>query len=618
MNRFFNTLLCLGCFVFTLAGAGNTEKKGDREVQKNRYVQGWNILSDDEKLAEMVIERSREYGINHLQLSHHLIMDLRHAKNLTRAARVNRLVDKAHEAGIPKVLIWDHMLYPLNYYPKEFRSGPDSLIDLDNPEFWAWIKNDYREMLGLVPGIDGLILTFIETGARIENQHSRVLKTPQEKLAAMIDTISSLIIDEKGLELYVRTFFYTRQERENMLNCLNLIQNKGIRVMTKEVPHDFFLTHPPASYVGDIKFPVIIEFDAAHEYNGQGIIASIFPGLHLKRWESYKKLPNVIGYVARTDRSHNSTILNHNPAEINLAVLHEAFNNEVDIDSVYHRFVTKKYGKAAVPFLVPAMKKSYDVVSSVFYTLGLNTNSHSRLQYDDNSAYQRHVSGKWMDNPVVRIENGVNKEFHYWQDIVNHLAPAWYKRDEKTQLAKESQWVLEQGWLQPMEKINEEYLRYVLTEKKFGVEQASLALQLVRQAEQHVTGTNSYDSLLHIFERTLLTARLYEASAKVFFGFRVYARGDRFQTEFVTRKLSEGLADLKEVALEMYRYPFKGPVGQFEWEEDIYRGLAYYNAIQNRQSDDFTPNTFPYFPYEGIPPKEREKIWDEAFKGNKR
>ncbi|MDD4225210.1 MAG: hypothetical protein WCY58_01985 [Mariniphaga sp.] len=382
MNLLFTSLLYFGCFVFTIAGAGNPVTKNDREEQKNRYVQGWNILSDDEKLAEMVIEHSRDYSINHLQLSHHLIMDLRHAKNPARAARINRLVNRAHEAGIPKVLIWDHMLYPLDYYPEEFRTGPGNLIDLDNPEFWAWIKNDYREMLRLVPEIDGLILTFIETGARIENQYSRVLKTPQEKLAAMIDTISSLIIDEKGLELYVRTFFYTRQERENMLNCLNLIQNEGLRVMTKEVPHDFFLTHPSASYVGNIKFPVIIEFDAAHEYNGQGIIASIFPDLHLKRWESYKKLPNVIGYVARS--------------------------------------------------------------------------------------------------------------------------------------------------------------------------------------------------------------------------------------------LSEGLTDLKEVALEMYRYPFKGPVGQFEWEEDIYRGLAYYNAIQNRQSDGYTPKTFPQFPYKGIPPKEREKIWYEAFKDNER
>ena len=43
-----------------------------------------------------------------------------------------------------------------------------------------------------VPRIDGVVLTFIETGARAEMQHSRRLATPQAKLAAVTNAVISL------------------------------------------------------------------------------------------------------------------------------------------------------------------------------------------------------------------------------------------------------------------------------------------------------------------------------------------------------------------------------------------------------------------------------------------
>ena len=42
--------------------------------------------------------------------------------------------------------------------------------------FWEWFKQDYRGMLDLIPEIDGLVLTFIETGAYAEKQYSNLLK----------------------------------------------------------------------------------------------------------------------------------------------------------------------------------------------------------------------------------------------------------------------------------------------------------------------------------------------------------------------------------------------------------------------------------------------------------
>ena len=454
-------------FTFFLLSACNQKK--DTDTNGLHAIRGWNILTNNDEMAEKVIARAKTYNINHLQLSHSIVMDLRDVKKEAVAKKVNYLAAKAHDEGIGEVTIWDHSLYGLNYYPDQFKTGPNGTIDLDNPEFWRWIKEDYRNMLDLVPGIDGIILTFIETGAHVEDQYSKVLKTEEEKLAAMVDTLASVIIDEFNLRLYIRTFIYTRAELGSLLKAIALVKNPGVRVMTKEVPHDFFLTHPVSKFVKDINAPVIIEFDAAHEYNGQSVIASIFPEIHLKRWQYYSTLDNVIGYVARTDRYNNTSIIG-NPAELNLFALKMATSETkiMDPDSVYNEFIKMNYGPECIPYLKPALGNSSEIILSSLYTLGLPLNSHSRLDIENDGAYQRHVSGKWMENMNIHLGHGIDTILHYWKDIVNHLAPAWYKSKESNQLSVESHWVLDSGWLAPVELMNESYLRLILNEKDFS------------------------------------------------------------------------------------------------------------------------------------------------------
>ncbi|MGK7393618.1 MAG: hypothetical protein ACNS62_03560 [Candidatus Cyclobacteriaceae bacterium M3_2C_046] len=605
--------LIFGLSFLVVAVTACQETRDQRRTSDIQYnqVRGWNILSRNDSLAHKVIDRAGEYEINHLQLSHQVIMDLRQAKNPEVAQRVNDLTASAHQHGIEQVYVWDHALYHLDYYPAEFRSGPDSLLNLDNPEFWQWIKQDYRQMLDLLPDIDGIILTFIETGAHVEDQFSAIYQTEEEKLAAMVDTLASVIIDERDLELYVRTFVYNQAELSSMLKCINLVKNPKLKVMTKEAPHDFFLTHPVSEFVGQIKFPTIIEFDAAHEYNGQGIIASMFPEVHMERWNYYKNLPNIIGYVARTDRFNNTTIID-NPAEINLYAIDQVVNqaSPPEPDAVFNQFIQHQYGMEHIEQIKNAFQKSAEAVKTSFYTLGLNLNSHSRLQYNDHSGYQRHVSGKWMDQPVINIEHDVNKSFHYWKDIVNHLAPASYKRQNGTQLARESQWVLDSSWLEPVELMDEEYLDYILTEKAYSVRQASEAVYLINQV--NLRGEPLYDTLLHVLERTALTTQLYEATAKLFFGYRVLARGGEYNNENVQRTVEQGLQQTFDICQMMKQYPYKGPSGQYDWEEDIYRGLAYYNAVRFRQDDSYQAGFFPHFSFGRMTQEERQAIWEQA------
>lgn len=531
-------------------------------------VKGWNILSDSKEDAKRVIDvAASDYDINHLQLSHHIVHFLQDVKQKDKRELTNELTDYAHQKGIEEVCVWDHALYNLNYYPDSFKRKVDGKLrlNLDDQHFWDWFKNDYREMLALVPNIDGIILTFIETGAHVEDQYSEILKTDGEKLAALVDTLANVIINEHHLKLYIRTFIYNESELTALLDCIQRLQHPDIVVMIKEVPHDFFLTHPVSYWVNEIKYPVIIEFDAAHEYNGEGIITSVFPETHLKRWKYYLSHPNVIGYVARTDRYGDTRIID-TPNEINLYALKRGTEDStISINTIYDEFITQHYGQEALKYVKPAFENSFDITTSVHYTLGIQNANHTSLNYDRRWVYLGHNSGKWHKNKECYVAHDVNRTFHYWKDVANHLCPARYKNNTG-QLGAGIPFVFENNWFQEEELMNVAYLNYIVTEKNYGVNLAQSSLEEIKKAQTMVADTAAYNTMYYIFERTEITARMFRAAAKAYFGYRVYCRGEEYRTEDLQTIIWDGIDEMKMVAQEIRDYKHKGPVGQFSFE----------------------------------------------------
>ena len=541
-------------------------------------VRGWTILSNSEPDAMAVIAAAADYDINHLQISHEIVHDLYELRDEEKRGLSNRITDAAHEAGIREVVVWDHALYDLDYYPERFRTGPGGTIDLDDPAFWEWLKQDYREMLDLAPAIDGIVLTFIETGARAERQHSTRLTTPQEKLAAVVNAVADVVIGERSLNLYARTFAYTHEEYDNITRAIERFERPEIRLMMKETPHDFFLTHPNDFFAGTIARPTLMEFDAAGEFNGQGIIANTWPEYIMRRWRDFESRPHVIGYTARTDR-YDDTRLIGRPSEVNLYALKRAAEDStVTADEIRADFIVHRYGEAAVPHLAAAFGNAFDIATSTLYTLGTNTANHSALDYDPYaSSYARHVSGKWLEPPIARVGHGVNREFHYWRDVIDHIAPPWAKAPDGAQW-DEVPWVAEEGWLHPGEMMDAEYLGYVLTEKAHGVALAEESLEHI-EAARPVLSAADYEDLHHHFARTLLTTRLHHAVAQAWFGFRVWSRGGSHATPEVEATVREGLAGIQEVARQIEEYPVKPASGQWKWEDDAEQALTYYEWI---------------------------------------
>jgi hypothetical protein len=544
-------------------------------------VRGWNVLTDSVAGGLRTIEAAADYDINHLQISHDVIHNLEHVRNSRRLEIAETYVAAAREAGIQEVTFWDRSLYSMSYYPDEFKTGPGGTLDLDNPDFWEWFKADYREMLDIAPDIDGLILTFIETSTRVEQQHSEILKTDEEKLAYLVDQVADVVVDEYGMNLYVRNFGYYPAEILRIVGAIELIENPKVRVMNKETPHDFFITHPVDYFTRELDREVLIEFDTTGEFHGQGVISNTFPEVFIDRWRHFEGQENVIGYVARTDRYRTTSIVD-TPTEINLYGLKRAVEDpDVTVDDVYREFITDRYGTAAVPAIEPAFRQARETTLSTMYTLGLNISNHSQLDFDPYcSSYHRHVSGKWLEPPEVSVKRTVNRSFHYWTDLVDHLAPVSCK--QSSTVDRELPWVVEEGWLdRNSDKMTEEYLRYIIKEKDHGVALAETSLQAVQDARD-VLPADGYEELLALHERTLITAKLYRAVATAYFGYRVYVNDVEPKNEKkLVRTIWEGLDEVMAVAQEIRAYDKPVPVGQWNWRSDAGRAETYYDRIAN-------------------------------------
>lgn len=542
-------------------------------------VRGWTILSDSEPDALAVIRAAAAYRINHLQLSHHLVDDLADLRDPVKQQRVNRLIAAAHGAGIAEVLLWDHALYDLKYYPAEFRTGPGGTIDLDNAGFWTWLKHDYRALLDLAPAADGIVLTFIETGARAERQHSTRLVTAQDKLAAVVNAVADVVIGERKRTLYARTFSYTHEEYRNIAAAIGKFERPDVRLMMKETPHDFFLTHPDDFLAGTLARPTLIEFDTAAEFNGQGLIANTWPEHVLARARSLLRRRHVVGYVARTDRYGGTRIVGR-PSEINLLALKRyAEDPDVTAETIYDEFTKARYGATAAPLVKTALRNAFDIVTSTLYTLGTNTANHSKLDYDPyESSYARSVSGKWLDPPIAFVAHDVNREFHQWKEVVDHLAPHWAKDPRAARQLEEVPWVVERGWLRTGDRMSETFLSFVRTEKAFGVRRAQESLAAIETAAP-LLDAEAARSLHAYFERTLLTARLHSAVATAYFGFRIYARGESSRTPILVANVRQALRDIPVIAQAVRDYPVKPPAGQWNWVEDADAAMRYHQVM---------------------------------------
>jgi len=595
----------------------------------NVPVRAWSILSDSEKGAQEVIAAAPAYGINQIQLSQRLnnrLKDLRDPA-LNKLPLYNKCIDWAHAAGIQEVVGWDDMIYSIEYYPAKFRTGPNGTIDLDNPEFWTWLQNDYRELFKLCPKLDGVVLQFMESGGNVINQYSKLHPTDAEKLALLVRKMYEVVVQERHMNLYTRIYPNDRPDNPHIGEMVDMFP-ADVRLLIKITPLDYLLTAPNCALIGLLNRDTVVEFVPPAEFAGQGVTANTWVEDHVQRWRQLARKPHVVGYSARTDRFLESRIVGK-PGEIDLYALKRATEDEnVTAEQIYDEFITAHYGAAAVPEVKAAMKNAFDIATCTFYTLGTILGNHGHLEFETYTPpYIEMCSGRWYDPSIANVRHGVNREFHYWRDVMNHITPAFVKDpayqldtirsvelhaaafglhkpvNETHSYTPTDAMSMKARWLKPGEGMDEEYLRYIVTEKNFGVQLAEDSVHHIEQAKG-VLKPADYDQLYHYFNRTLLTARLWRATTSAYFGFRTWCRGPEYQTPYVHDTVQHGLAELKQVAEEMRSYPVMPPTAMYDWAGEAKLAEGYFKLIvedgwpKDYQNGIANPNGGMKFPYQ--------------------
>jgi pectinesterase len=145
-------------------------------------------------------------------------------------------------------------------------------------------------------------------------------------------------------------------------------------------------------------------------------------------------------------------------------------------------------------------------------------------------------------------------------------------------LKREAPFVIDSGWVTAEERMNEDYLKYVIAEKEYGVRLAEEALSNIIKGES-ILKENNYYLAKELFRRTLITARIHKAAASSYFAYRIYNRGPEFRTKWLKETLSASLNDLLTSASEIENYTESVPRGQWNWKGDAAVARKYHKLI---------------------------------------
>ncbi|MBN2215800.1 MAG: hypothetical protein JW719_00350 [Pirellulales bacterium] len=419
----------------------------------------WQFLDDDWRYLRQAIPKAREGGMNRIQLGQMIIMNI-HTLNQSpeKLDLVRKIARLAHQHDL-KVDLWTHELADV---PSSLKKDGKVVI---NDDLWAWMRAKYAAAFRLLPETDGLVLTFAESQVKI--YHDRVVSdlSPDARIAKLIDVMSD-VCREHDKTLFVRTFVYQPSELEAMRRALasvaDAVRGRGnVVVMTKCVPHDWSPFYPYNPLLGNTSgLPQIVEIDLGQEYTGLSKLLHCEVGyIHAVLNHCRKK--GLVGAVTRVDRDRGNRALG-TPNEVNLYAFDRlTMDPSATVDELWSEWAGKRYGEQAAPYVVDALKSTYDVTNLTLYPLEQWIENHSRLP---NWKYAcSHITfvtpAKWIPAPSQELARD------------ELLRPDWItlrkinaEKDLARQLAVESLKILEGG----RQHLKDEDYRQVRRYLEFG------------------------------------------------------------------------------------------------------------------------------------------------------
>jgi len=473
---------------------------GGRARAEPLTIRGWQFHDDDERYLMSALERSREFGVNTIVLSHQIVAHAEQVLNEPdRAARIRRVTAKARSLG-HKVFLWTHELADV---PEQFVVG--RRVKLDDPLLWRWLQAKYRALFSSLPGIDGIVVTFHETKVKVFRDRDVIShEAPPQRLARLICELAE-VCRACRKRLIVRTFFYEPRELEWMKQALVDVP-ADVMVMTKQVPHDWQPFYPHNPILGEVgAHKQILETHLAAEIGGANRIPFCHPE-YLKARLDYARRRGVVGVIGRVDCYRNHHALG-SVNEINIYALGRYWQDpRTDPEQIWDDWCRTRYGPRAAPFVKAALRRSFEMTTKMYYVKGFWVSNHSRLpdyEYADGHISSRSIA-KWDPDPKYkRIEEAL-------------------RRPDRTVLAE------------------------IVAEKQQAVRLCQASIRDIERARPHLSA-QAYAQLRRCYERADFCTRLWREAMTAFFGCKVYRRtGD----EQVRRQVLEALQRMDALAEE--------------------------------------------------------------------
>jgi len=376
-------------------------------------VNGWILLDNNKQAMLDSIDLAHQYGANHIQFSHGLIMyvdDLFGDPPSSNIETLNAGIEKAKGYGM-KTYIWAHEL------PGEY------LTVCYDPEDPAWeARNErYRQAFTLLPNLDGIILMYGSSGASpwytfcscqwcFDNYEGIALEVPppDEKVKLVTERIGQTVVNELDKEMFVRTFVHAPNELT--FHGDGLTNSRGVEFtgMHKGPVQDWQPYNPHHANIGQIgDHPSVLELDIAGEYYGMSVLPFAAPGYYRYRL-NYAWQNKGIGSVMRISRGSSSAL--NTPNEINIKAITELIQNmEKPLENIWDEFIEDKYNLAKTDAgqntLKQILKNTFPIRRKSHYVLGIwalakNSDIPTNYSFDmlkDDRGYMPHWDADWTD-----------------------------------------------------------------------------------------------------------------------------------------------------------------------------------------------------------------------------
>ena len=283
----------------------------------------------------------------------------------------------------------DSLGLDIYFYNDEFRytKGEEKFVEdicITNPKFWELERLKYNELFRKFPEVDGVMIRIGEVYPKKYQKSFEIDKYPSFKCSKLnytqtlnyfVKNLKKIIVDENNKTYIQRTWSILFNNWHTDVNLYKkAIDNlTGVIMSVKYVQGDFFEYLPYNPTIGIGKLPQIVEYQCRREFEGMGLF------------------PNYLGYEFNDSLSYIGSDIpgvwiwpqGGGPPQVENLIFFEGYWKWIDanyytvskllwephgnITEIAIDWITWRFGKNKVRYLLPLLLKSHEIIKKGFY-----------------------------------------------------------------------------------------------------------------------------------------------------------------------------------------------------------------------------------------------------------